>query len=251
MKISIITVCYNSASTISDTIASVARQNYGDIEHIIVDGGSTDGTVDIVKSSSSVSKYISELDRGIYDAMNKGINLATGDVIGTLNSDDFYVDENVLSKVANAFESRQDVEAIYADLVYVEQVDTNKVVRFWKSQDFYLGMFRNGWVPAHPTFFVRKEVYQKLGTFDLKYKIAADFELLYRFLEEKKVSVYYLPELLVKMRVGGTTNNSFANILEQNREILSVMKARDKQFSSINWMLRKVFNRVLQFIRRP
>jgi len=251
VKISVVTVCFNSEKTITDTIKSVESQTYPDVEHIIIDGFSSDNTMEIVKAAPHISTYISEADNGIYDAMNKGINLATGDVIGTLNSDDFYLDKNVLSKVADVFKSQPDIDAIYADLVYVEQDNTDKVVRFWKSHDFYLGMFRNGWVPAHPTFFVRKEVYQKHGVFNLKYKIAADFELMYRFLEEKKVSVHYLPELLIKMRVGGKTNESLANILEQNREILSVMKTREKQFSSITWLLRKVFNRVLQYIRRP
>jgi len=158
LKISIITVCYNSASTISDAISSIAQQNYDNIEHIIVDGNSTDGTLDIVRASKSVSQYVSEPDNGIYDAMNKGVNLATGDIVGTLNSDDLYINKTVIEKVAAVFQNNQDIDALYADLVYGEQNDTNKVVRFWKSCSFQHGMFRRSWVPAHPTFFVRKHV---------------------------------------------------------------------------------------------
>jgi len=251
MKISIVTACFNSEKTITDTIKSVESQTYRDIEHIIIDGLSSDNTMKIVKASPNISTYISEADTGIYDAMNKGVNRATGDVIGTLNSDDFYIDDSVISKVANVFKIQPDIDAIYADLVYVEQDNTNKVVRFWKSHDFCLGMFRNGWVPAHPTFFVRKEIYQKYGVFDLNYKIAADFELMYRFLEEKSIRVHYLPEVLVKMRIGGTTNESCSNIFEQNREILSVMKARDGHFSTINWLYRKIIERISQYINKP
>lgn len=251
MKISIVTACFNSEKTIKDTIKSVESQNHSDVEHIIVDGLSSDNTMGIVKASSNISRYISEIDSGIYDAMNKGINLATGEIIGTLNSDDFYFDNTVLSKVAELFKSRPDIDAIYADLVYVEQENTDKIVRFWQSHDFLSGMFRKGWVPAHPTFFVRKDIYQEHGVFNLDYKIAADFELLYRFLEEKHVSAHYCPEVLVKMRVGGTTNKSFSNVWKQNCEILSVLKKREKSFSVVNWVLRKLFNRIMQFIKRP
>jgi len=185
MKISIITVCYNSADTIADTIASVASQQYKDKEHIIVDGASRDSTMDIVKSAGSITRYISEPDKGIYDGMNKGLKLATGDVIGLLNADDFYADDTVLTQVAEAFK-KPNIQACFANLVYVDQHDTSRVVRYWKSRPYQQGLFKSGWMPAHPTFFVRKEVYEQYGLFDLSYKIAADFELLFRFIEQKK-----------------------------------------------------------------
>jgi len=187
MKISIITVCYNSAETITDTITSVASQQYNDKEHIIVDGASRDSTMDIVKSADSISRYISEPDKGIYDGMNKGLRLATGDVIGLLNADDFYADDTVLSQVANVFKD-PNMKACFANLVYVDQHDTSRVVRYWKSRPYQQGLFKSGWMPAHPTFFVKKEVYAQYGLFDLSYKIAADFELLFRLIEQKKYS---------------------------------------------------------------
>jgi len=218
MKISIITVCYNSADTIADTIASVASQQYKDKEHIIVDGASRDSTMDIVKSAGSITRYISEPDKGIYDGMNKGLKLATGDVIGLLNADDFYADDTVLTQVAEAFK-KPNIQACFANLVYVDQHDTSRVVRYWKSRPYQQGLFKSGWMPAHPTFFVRKEVYEQYGLFDLSYKIAADFELLFRFIEQKNITTAYIDNVLVHMRTGGTTNKNLKNIWVQNKEI--------------------------------
>jgi len=252
VKISIITVCFNSEEFIRAAIESVISQTYSDIEYIIIDGGSTDNTLSIIDEySDKIHQVISEPDRGIYDAMNKGIAMASGDIVATLNSDDLYAHSSVIERVADEFMKFETLDAIYGDLVYVEQVDTDKVVRFWKSASFQLGMFRKAWVPAHPTFFVRNEVYKKYNAFNLNYQIAADFELMYRLLEEKVITNSYLPEVLVKMRVGGTTNGSFSNIIEQNREILSVMKARDSNFSTVSWVFRKIFDRFLQYTKRP
>ncbi len=250
MKISIITVCYNSAATISDTINSVASQSYADKEYIVVDGNSKDATMEIVRASSCISHYISEPDKGIYDAMNKGIALATGDVIGTLNADDFYMNNQVLSDVAEIF-SDPAVEACYGDLIYVRQDNVDQIVRFWKSQDYKSGLFRSSWMPAHPTFFVRKNVYEKFGCFDLNYKIAADFELLFRFIEKNKIKTRYLPKVLVKMRLGGTTNKNLSNIIKQNKEIVAILNKHYGNFSVLEFISKKLFNRINQFIFRP
>jgi glycosyltransferase involved in cell wall biosynthesis len=250
MKISIITVCFNSSATIKDTIISVASQKNVKIEHIIIDGGSNDGTVEIVKSYPSVTKFISEPDKGIYDAMNKGIALATGDVVGTLNADDFYANPHVLEEVSKVFLDAN-VDACYGDLLYVNQHDTDRVVRYWKSKNYVLGLFKSGWMPAHPTFFVRKNIYERFGGFNLNYTIAADFELLFRLIEQNGIITKYIPMILVKMRVGGTTNNSLKNILTQNNEIISILERHYRNFSLLNFIKNKLINRFLQLVSRP
>lgn len=250
LKISIITVCYNSEKTIIDTLTSVSSQIGVKIEHVIVDGASRDRTLDIVKQYPHVAKLISEPDKGIYDAMDKGITLATGDVIGTLNADDYYANNHVLEDVANIF-TNQSVEACFADLVYVDQHDTSKIVRYWKSRDYVPGLFKSGWMPAHPTFFVRKSVYERFGMFDLNYKIAADFELLFRLIEQNNIKTKYLPKVLVKMRLGGTTNKSISNIMLQNKEIIAILKKQYSDISLVKFILNKLFNRFFQYILRP
>lgn len=250
MKISIITVCYNSSLTINDTINSVARQTHADKEHIVVDGNSNDSTMEIVRASPSISHFVSEPDLGIYDAMNKGIKLATGEVVGTLNADDFYINDQVLEDVAQVFLDPT-IEACYADLVYVRQDNVDQVVRFWKSNDYKSGLFKSGWMPAHPTFFVRKSVCDRLGGFDLNYKIAADFELLFRFIEQNKIKTRYLPKVLVKMRLGGTTNKNLSNILKQNKEIIAILNKYYVDFSTIKYVFTKLLNRLFQFIIHP
>lgn len=251
MKISIVTVCYNSAATIQSTLDSVSRQDYPDIEHIVIDGASKDNTLDIVSKHTSANKVVvSEPDNGIYDAMNKGIKLASGEVVGTLNADDFYIANDVISEVAHIFKDPT-IDACFADLVYVDQMDTDKVVRYWKSQSYTDGLFKKGWMPAHPTFFVRKSVYERLGYFSLNYKIAADFELLFRLVEINKIKTVYLPKVLVKMRLGGTTNASFSNVITQNKEIIATLRRHYSNFSLIGFVLRKLTNRFLQFVKRP
>ena len=217
MKFSIITITYNSELTIADTMDSVARQDYPNIEHIIVDGLSADGTEKIVKSFPHVSKWISEKDRGIYDAMNKGIAVAGGDVIGILNSDDVYIDDQVISTVAKAMEDPT-VDTCYADLQYVQQHDLAKVVRTWKSGMYSKNSFYWGWMPPHPTFFVRKSVYEKLGAFNTQLKSAADYELMLRILLKHGFTSTYIPRVIVKMRTGGMSNASLENRLNANKE---------------------------------
>lgn len=218
MKISVITVCRNSAQTIRDTLASVRSQTHPQIEHILIDGASTDNTLDVIREFEHVTQLISEPDRGLYDAMNKGIQLATGAVVGILNADDFYADPNVLTKVAKVFEQQQKIAAVYGDLRYVHPRATNRTIRFWRSGPFDPKMFRYGWMPPHPTFFVRRKMYEAHGGYDTRLRSAADYELMLRFLYKFRIPVWYLPEVLVHMRTGGLSNRSLRNRWQANRE---------------------------------
>lgn len=215
LKISIITATYNSQDTLKDCLDSVCRQT-GNIEHLVIDGASEDHSVDIARSYSHVSHVVSEPDHGIYDAMNKGIDYTTGDVVGILNSDDFYADDQVLQKVAAVFKNPE-IDSCYGDLHYVHPVDTEKVTRNWKSGRFHSGKFRWGWMPPHPTFFVRRSVYERFGRFNLELGSAADYELMLRFLVKRQISCQYIPDVLVKMRGGGASNASLKNRLRANR----------------------------------
>ena len=217
MKISIITATYNSAATVKDTLESIRCQRHEDVEHIIVDGASHDDTLDIVKTFPHVTKLITEKDRGIYDAMNKGIAIATGEVIGILNSDDTYIDDRVLSDVAAAFADRN-VMTVYADLQYVHFDDLQKVQRNWRSGPFRRKNFFYGWMPPHPTFFVRRAVYDRMGSFRTDLRSAADYELMLRFLLKQGLSTHYIPRVIVKMRTGGMSNASLFNRLRANKE---------------------------------
>ena len=217
MRISIITATFNSAATVKDTLACVQRQDHPDVEHIIVDGASIDNTLAIVAGFSHVSKIVSEKDRGIYDAMNKGIGLATGDIIGILNSDDIYIDPTVLSEVARVF-ADPEVMTVYADLQYVDANDPSRIRRTWVAGPFKKKNFYYGWMPPHPTFFVRKEVYRQAGLFSTDLRSAADYELILRVLLKYGFSVRYLPRVIVKMRVGGMSNASLNNRLRANKE---------------------------------
>ncbi len=217
-KISIITVCYNSEKTIEDTILSVINQTYKNLEYIVIDGKSTDNTLAIInKYKENISLIVSEKDNGIYDAINKGINLATGDIVGNLNSDDFYTDNHVIEDVVNQLQHTKS-DGLYADLYYVDGKNINKITRHWKSNEYKKGMFLKGWMPPHPTFFVKKEVYQKYGKFNLEFTSAADYEIMLRFIHKHEISLTYLPRVIVKMRVGGISNASLKNRIRANRE---------------------------------
>jgi glycosyltransferase involved in cell wall biosynthesis len=219
MKVSIVTVCFNSAETIRDTILSVARQVYSDIEYIVIDGGSTDGTIEIVASfGNRVNKFVSEPDTGIYNAMNKGLKLATGDVVGILNSDDFFTDERVIQKVANEF-SNSTTDAVYGDVQFVKQGNISKVIRYYSSRKFRPARFKFGYMPAHPSFYVRRELFEKLGYYKENYKIGSDFELLVRFLYINNVTYKYLDMPFVTMRIGGVSNKSIFSVFILNKEI--------------------------------
>lgn len=251
MNISVITVCYNSAKTIGHTLRSVREQTHGGTQHIVVDGGSEDETLAIIRTEVTNNKIlISEKDKGIYDAMNKGIALATGDVIGFINADDFYPSPDVLSKVAAAFESSS-ADCCYGDLCYVQQNDVSRIVRYWKSCIYKPGLFEKGWCPPHPTFFVRREVYQRLGGFSFDYKIAADVELMARFLATGRITSHYIPEVLVHMRMGGTTNRNISNIFKQNLEIRRGLQANGLRFLWPRFVWNKLCSRASQFVRRP
>lgn len=249
-KITIITVVYNGEQTIGDTVASVLSQSHPLIEYIIVDGASSDRTLAVIKKNiNSISKVISAPDRGIYDAMNKGIGLATGDIIGMLNSDDLYVNRHVISKIARIFEDPS-VDACYTDLLYVDRTNTDKIIRYWKSKSYRDGLFEKGWVPPHPTFFVRRSIYEQFGNFDLQFKIAADYELMLRLIALGKIKAIYLPEVTIKMRMGGTTNRSLNNILKQNCEIYAAARKHGLQLSPLFFLL-KLCEKLPQFYRHP
>jgi glycosyltransferase involved in cell wall biosynthesis len=218
MKISIVTATYNSADTLRDTIDSVSNQTYKDIEYIIIDGGSKDGTLDVIKEYAPKfdgrMRWISEPDKGIYDAMNKGIAMATGDVIGILNSDDFFTSSGILSKVA---ENIKDVDAVYGDIHFVSPSNLTKCIRYYSSEKFSPWQMRMGFMPAHPSFYCKREVYNKYGLFNTSFKIAADFELLLRFIFVNRIKTRYIPLDFVTMRIGGASTSG----LNSHKQILS------------------------------
>ena len=218
MKVSIITVCYNSSKTIADTLKSVITQSYKNIEYIVIDGKSKDGTQNIIAQyRDGISKYVSEPDNGMYDAINKGIRMATGDIIGILNSDDIYTNDKVIEEMVKRMEETNS-DALYGDLKYVQEDDLSKTVRYWKSGPFKRGKFLFGWMPPHPTFFLKREVYQQYGGYLTTFKSAADYELMLRMLFRFKVSVSYLPKVMVLMREGGLSNQSLGNRVNANKE---------------------------------
>ena len=249
MKVSIITVSFNAEETISDTIKSVINQDYENIEYIIIDGASKDKTSSIIKSFGfKVAKFISEPDKGIYDAMNKGLALATGDIIGILNADDIYADTNVISKVVNRFQEDK-VEGLYADLVYVKRDDTNKITRYWRSGNYSKGKFLKGWMPPHPTFFVKREIYEKYGNFNLDLRSAADYEIMLRFIHKHEIKITYLPCIITKMRVGGQSNVSLKNRIKANKEDREAWKINGLKPGFFT-LIRKPLSKVGQFFKR-
>lgn len=224
-RVSIITVSLNSSKTIRDAIESVLAQDYPKTEYIIIDGGSTDGTVDIVRSyGTRISVFVSEPDRGIYDAMNKGIRRASGDVVGMLNADDMYADSRVVSDLVCAMQDAS-VDAVFADLVYVDPLDTTRVRRYYSSGRWHPGRFRFGWMPAHPTFFIKREWYARHGLYSLSYRIAADFEMLVRLLYHGKAAYTHVARPVVRMRLGGTSTRGISHSLLLNREIVRACRS--------------------------
>ena len=247
MKISIITVSFNSAGHIEDAVKSVLSQDHDDIEYIVVDGASTDGTQDILKKyDGSISKWISEPDKGIYDAMNKGIKMAAGEVVGMLNSDDFYYDDHVLSKVAEAFED-EEVDAVYGDLIFVAPENLGRTVRTYSSRKWSPEKFAKGYMPAHPTFFVRRKFYEKYGLFETDYRIAADYELLIRFLYVHKLRYRYLPMKMVKMRKGGVSSNGLRSNIILNNEIVRACRTHGIRTSLLK-VYPKYFIKIFELI---
>lgn len=238
LKVSIITACYNSADTIEDTIKSVVLQDYNNIEYIIIDGKSTDNTLQLIATyKDSITKIISEKDGGIYFALNKGIAAATGDIIAILHADDFYIDGQVISTLVNLFET-ENVDTIYGDLQYVDRQNTSKVLRNWRSGKYEKKLFQKGWMPPHPAFFVRHTCYKKFGIFNTSLSSSADYELMLRLLYKHNCSTYYLPKVLVKMRVGGKSNVTIMNRIKANRE--------DKKAWLINDLKPEIFTLILK-----
>lgn len=220
LRVSVITVCFNSAATIGDTMSSIAAQEGVEVEHIVVDGKSTDGTMHVIRNHPwKPDRVISEPDRGIYDAMNKGIRVATGEIVGFLNADDVYDNPGVLKQIAAAF-ADPGVDATYADLLYVYPDDTTRVVRYWRSGEYMPGAFLRGWVPAHPTFYVRRALLERYGYFKCEHRLAADFELMLRLIVRHHIRLRYIPSIQVRMRTGGATNQNLRNVVRQNLEIL-------------------------------
>lgn len=252
MKISIVTIAFNAADTIADTVASVVGQRLPDgvaLEYIVVDGGSTDGTLDVIAPwRDRVDVLISEPDEGLYDGMNKGIAAATGDFVGVLNSDDLYAEVEVLAKVARRL-LESGADGLYGDLVYVDRVDTSRVTRKWVSGVYREGAFLQGWMPPHPTFFARREAFERWGGFNLALKSAADYELMLRFIHKHGLQVAYLPEVMVRMRVGGMSNASAGNRLRANREDKAAWRMNG--LKPLPWTLvMKPLRKIGQFLKR-
>jgi glycosyltransferase involved in cell wall biosynthesis len=248
MKISIITATWNSYATIENAILSVASQGYRNLEHIIVDGNSSDATLSIVlRYSNLINKLISEPDHGIYDAMNKGIALSTGDVIGILNSDDFYANPHVLNKIARVFDDKS-IDTCYGDLIYVDPANVKRVIRYWRASTHHPRSFYRGWMPPHPTFFVRRSVYEKYGHFNVALGTAADYELTLRLLLKHGVSTIYIPEVLVHMRSGGASNASFKSRLATIRT--ANLSWQVNELKPLPWTLTfRLLSKIVQYTR--
>jgi glycosyltransferase involved in cell wall biosynthesis len=231
MKVSIITVTMNSEKYLSDCINSVRRQNYRDIEHIIIDGKSTDGTLNIIHQNlNHISYWISETDRGMYDAINKGLEMATGDVVGILNSDDMFATADAVKSIVDCFETTG-TDSVYGDLVYVDACNTQKILRYWKGVSYKRSRFRYGWMPAHPTFYMRRELIEQYGIYENHYYTAADYEFMARYLFLHKVSSRYIDTMLVKMRSGGISNENLKSRLRANRRDFLAMRKNKIPFS--------------------
>jgi glycosyltransferase involved in cell wall biosynthesis len=246
VKISIVTATYNSATTVADTLKSVQTQTYKNIEHIIVDGLSKDNTVAIAQQFKDV-KIIVEKDKGLYDAINKGIQASTGDVVGILNSDDFFPNEQVIAQVAAAFEN-DTIDAVYGDIAFVHPHNLTKVVRHYHSGKFKPSKFKYGYMPAHPSFYARKICFEQLGYYHIDYKIAADYELLMRFMYTHKIATKYIDDILVYMRTGGVSNQSIKSRYILNKEIVKACKANNVD-TNIGLLSLKYFTKVTEFIK--
>lgn len=246
MKISVITAVYNNLSMIKSALESVKSQSYTDIEYIVIDGSSTDGTKEFLDQNiQHITTFISEPDNGIYDALNKGIKLATGDIICFLHADDVYSDNDVLKEVANHFKNNK-VDSVYGNLVYVSKDDINNVVRYWKSGEFSRSKLNFGWMPPHPAFFVKKEIYEKYGFFDTTYTIAADYDFILRILGTKNLSTSYIDRTLYKMRLGGVSNRNIKSIIMKSREDYKALKKNN--VGSVFTLIFKNISKIPQFI---
>lgn len=252
MKVSIVTATYNSSKTVEDTIKSVLSQTFKDYEYIIIDGVSKDNTLDIVHQYEPQfegrMKVYSEKDKGIYDAMNKGFQKSKGDVLMLINSDDLFARPDALELVVKEFEKYPEVDCVYANLYYVSQNNIDNIVRVWKTG--VQQPMKKGWLPAHPTFYVKRECYEKYGYFNLNYPLAADFELMLRFVEGHKIKLAYLPEYLVKMRLGGATSKNIQNIYRQDVETIRAFKENNLPGGGIMYLFWRYLPKIKQFFRQ-
>jgi len=247
LKISVITVCYNSVRTIEETIVSVINQRDANVEYLVIDGGSTDGTLNVLqKYQAHIDKIVSEPDNGIYDAMNKGLALASGDIVGFLNADDLFAEDCVLKNIAELFENFSP-DACFGDLIYFSSPQ-QKTVRYWQSSAFKAGAFARGWSPAHPTFYVKRAIYQQYGGFNLAYPMGNDIELMMRLLEKHRIKSIYLPLVMVKMRLGGVSNQSIKNIVIQNKSIFEAANHLKLRIRWGSFIFCKMGHRFSQFI---
>jgi glycosyltransferase len=245
MKVSIITATFNSQETIKTTLESVKNQTYSNIEHIIIDGKSSDDTIKIISEYQHISQIISEKDNGIYFALNKGIEKATGDIIGFLHADDFFNDNKTIETIVSYFQNYK-IEAIYGDLDYLS-IDLKKTVRHWHSEDFNINKLDKGWMPPHPTFYVKKSIYDKYGRFNTKYKISADYDLMIRFLKNN-ITVKYIPQTIIKMRLGGESNKNLKNIYKKTKEDFEII--RKNQLNGLVTLFFKNISKVHQFFNK-
>lgn len=249
MKISVITATYNCGETLGTTLESMAAQTHGDIEHIVMDGGSKDDTMDMVRAwTAHPIRWESGKDKGIYDALNKGVACASGDIVGFLHADDVLEDREVLARIAKAFEDPS-VQAVYGDLVLAEQEDIRRVIRYWRAGEFDRGSLKRGWMPPHPTVYLRRSLFDRVGPFDLRYRIAADYDWLLRMLKLEDLRLAYLPSVLVRMRVGGISNRSLRNILLKSSEDLAISRKHD--VGGLTTIALKNLSKLGQFWARP
>jgi glycosyltransferase involved in cell wall biosynthesis len=247
-RISLITVCWNAEATIGETLKSIDKQIFRDFEHIIIDGASNDATLSIVKSATAENRQLfSEPDKGIYDAMNKGLDVARGDIVGFLNADDVFADDHVLERIFDAFEAPE-VDGTYGDLVYVERDQPNRITRYWRSSEFRLRSFRKGWFPPHPTLYLKRDVYNRVGHFNLDYRHAADVEFMMRVFEVRRVRAVRIPEVLVRMKGGGASNNGLQTVLRQNREILTALSKHGLAVPPAFYWWHKLLSRLVQLV---
>lgn len=248
MKVSVITVCYNRKATIGQSIESVLDQDYHDVEYIIVDGNSSDGTKNIIKSySDKITKYISEPDNGMYDAINKGLGMATGDIIGLMHSDDVFYDTAVISKIVEVFKNHPNTDAIYGNGIYVTNDDEQKIVRNRIGGEYDYKRLKSGWLPLHPTVYIRKSIIDKYGKYNLNFKIASDTEFLLRYLFKHKINMTYLNVYIVKMRMGGLSTN-YKRAFEVLKEDYNIYKFH--QISGIRVVFQKKILALLQYVKK-
>lgn len=249
MKVTIITATYNSSGTIKDTLESVANQTYKDIEHIIIDGLSSDETLEIIKEYPHVARVFSEKDKGIYDAMNKGISLATGDIIGILNSDDIFASDDILENIESIFGKNDSIDAVYGNISYFRTEEPDKIVRYWKSKPYYETFFDDGNVPPHPSLFVRKKVYDEIGTYYPKFKICSDYEFMLKMFKIYNYKNYFIDTTFVRMRMGGTSTQGLKSYLITTKELKEAWNKNNLQYPFKLYFIRPL-KKILQLIKK-